>query len=352
MYARHRNGPVGRYYIEHIGGRLLRMPRILYARARAAGARIADLSKSLAPISILILGVMLLLASGCKAPAPVNETAPFPTAVTATIRDPLEVTGLAVVAWAINDRQSPPPVTRVFSRPAAGPATQSIAELLAPFAGAQLPLPARVKAAWEKSGFGLFIVPSAEVERLQARLRLAGPVQRQFFPITPTWSQAFRGPYAAGNQTIMFDDGPSDITTGAFRLLMRCYAAPKADADSTLDTVLRLDLVPQHIDQRSQSMGSGPTEQTSPSDNPSVGTVFTRLLCEIALEPDQSLIIISLGSGSLIPGSPQPASTFGPDIPAPYSLADGLLSDVLAGGQGRVNIVLAFVPAVQKQRAR
>lgn len=260
------------------------------------------------------------------------------------------LSGVAVVAWAIDDTQPRP--SSLPGRFTATNQTASISELLEPFAARAVGVPARVALAWQQSGFRMYAVPTVEVEKLQQRLRLAGPVQRRYFAMTTQWSQAFRGPHASSSQTVMFADGPTDINKGAFRLLMRCYAAPAAQSPDGARTVLRLDLVPQHVGTRQAPASLSTTLEQPESAGFEVmqGTIFNRLLCEVTLEANESLVLVSQGSDAMV--GPTQSTPFGPQIPDAFSLADAMFSDILAGGTGRLRIVLAFVPEVQAASGR
>jgi len=310
---------------------------------------------------LLTTGVLtfgLLAASGCGTSKPGVSQRP----------QQVLATGVEVTVLAIDDRRSPrlpEPASRVFlprssatpdarvaqpKEPEGPAAGMTLEESLARFSQAASPLPEPARAAWASNGLAAYIVPAKSIAQFQLELHPTGPLQRQFFAETPRWSQVFRGPQASGVHPILFDSGPVDIGSGAFRLLMRCYLTP---ADELGSSVLHIDLVPQHVDPRrsaafeSKDLLVDPL--SAPKGLPSIadqGAVLEHMLAELALGSDDVLVIVPQSAGPVVASDdpPAPSRPFGPAEPMVPTLGEALLSDALVGGECSRRAVLIFKP--------
>jgi hypothetical protein len=241
----------------------------------------------------------------------------------------------------------------------AGRASMGLEEALAPYVALPTPLSDSVRRAWIANGLLACVIPASSVPAFCESVRIAGPLQRQFFAQTTRWAQVFRGPQAMGIHPIELDSGVIDVGSGAFRLLMRCYPTPDAGVGEARQ--LHLDLVPQHIDQKrgiafaKQDANSDPLAPPPPA--PTIadqGAVLEHLLAEIALAQDEALVILpQADAASPTPDDPpSPGRPFGPALPTIPNLAQALLSDALVGGDCRRRAVLVFrpiLPAPQQQ---
>jgi hypothetical protein len=277
--------------------------------------------------------------------------------------------GIDVTVLPIDDTQ---PSVPVGNRPARLTSPKPFAQVLAELRPAPVVIPEAARSRWAAAGFGIAAVATSDLAGLESSLRVAAAVQRQQFSMMPRWGQAFRGPFARTSQSIELGDGtPTDISQGAFRLLMRCYAG---EADN-----LRLDLMPQHVTRGSTVADAVPGSLTleapvAPKAAVEDGVVFETLLLEIELPPGSSLIVFSAPSGTLPSGPPAPPApttpkqaetatpasaaeqvpdaptfvplerSFGPDVPELPTLADATLTDVLGGGRGNLRAIVIFSP--------
>jgi hypothetical protein len=306
--------------------------------------------------TLLLALSMAACVGGCaSAPLPPAASEPPPTS---SLTD---VAGVEVAIWIVNDAlpPTPPPTpTKSNPRPKAPPPTVTLSQALAPFAECPSPLSEPARSIWIRSGMRIMALPAFQVAEFEQSLRVAGPVQRQFFAQTPRWSQAFRGPQAEGLHPIALDTGPVDISSGAFRLLMRCYMTPsRADAATPS---LQIDIVPQFVDPR-RAVG---IEDRDPFEDPLVarpvpgsaaprqGVVLDHMLLETVLGRDEVLVLVPE------PDPPAPDVTqgpmaretpFGPALPSVPTFAEALLSDALVGGDGRVKAVLMFRPILPER---
>jgi hypothetical protein len=259
--------------------------------------------------------------------------------------------GVEVMVWIIDDALPPPrqpEPTKSNPRPKPIPTTLTLAEALSPFNECPSPLAEPARGAWTRSGMRILALPQFQVTDFERSLRIAGPVQRQFFAPTTRWSQVFRGPLAEGIHPIQIDSDAVDISSGAFRLLMRCYPTPSATKPG--DIALHIDLVPQHIDRRrGLAFDAGdrtPDPLAPPPPAPTIaqeGAVLEPLLMELALSRDELLVLVPEPSVA----APDPAASprpFGPALPATPTLAEALLSDALVGGDCRKRAILLFRP--------
>ena len=303
-----------------------------------------------------LLGLLAsVCVSGCSVTPPIAT--PDPAAPSTFI----DVAGVEVAIWIVNDALPPTPQPKPNKsnpRPKSPPPTMTLAQALAPFAECPSPLVEPARSIWSRSGMRIMALPSFQVAEFEQSLRIAGPVQRQFFAQTTRWSQAFRGPQAEGLHAISLDSGPVDISSGAFRLLMRCYMTPsRADASAPS---LQIDIVPQFVDPRrvpgpqARDPLDDPFSPRQPSDAAASrqGVVLDHMLLEMVLGRDEVLVLVPE------PDPPAPDATqgpsprdtpFGPALPTVPTFAEALLSDALVGGDGRVKAVLMFRPILPER---
>lgn len=238
---------------------------------------------------------------------------------------------------------------------AAGRNSMGLEEALAPYVTLPTPLSESVRRAWIANGLVACVIPASKVTAFCESVRIAGPLQRQFFAQTPRWAQVFRGPQASGIHPIELDSGPIDVGSGAFRLLMRCYPTPLAGDGEARQ--IHLDLVPQHIDQKrgiafSKSQAN-PDPLAPPAPAPTIadqGAVLEHLLAEIALTQDEALVILPQADAATVTPEDPPSADrpFGPALPTIPNLAQALLSDALVGGDCRRRAVLIFRPILHE----
>ncbi len=302
----------------------------------------------------LVALIVAVAVGGCS-------TAPTASPEPATPSTLTDAAGVEVAIWIVNDAlppTSPPVPTKSNPRPKAPPPTVTLAQALAPFAECPSPLAEPARSIWSRSGMRIMALPSFQVAEFEQSLRIAGPVQRQFFAQTTRWSQAFRGPQADGLHAISLDSGPVDISSGAFRLLMRCYMTPsRTDAAAPS---LQIDMVPQFVDPR-RGLGledrdplEDPFSNRQPAAGaiPRQGVVLDHMLLELALGRDEVLVLVPEPD----PPAPDPTQgpsprdrPFGPALPSVPTFAEALLSDALVGGDGRVKAVLMFRPILPER---
>ncbi len=281
--------------------------------------------------------------------------------------------GVDIAVWPIDETRLPVALSGgTPAQRAALARSQSLSEALAPFEANAVPIPPETLRRWREAGMSMMLVPRAQLQTLEASLRIAASVQQQEFAMTPRWSQAFRGPFARGSHSVVLDDGvPTDISQGAFRLLMRCYQGDEGH--------LRLDLVPQHVARAAAAADAQPGTLTlqapvSPRGATVEGVVFSSLLLEMQVPAGFALVVFP-GTLSPVQSAPAPIQstdapatqpttgasepalqmpdapafvetqrTLGPEIPESLTLGDVLLTDMLGGGRGSMRAVLIFAP--------
>jgi hypothetical protein len=257
------------------------------------------------------------------------------------------VPGVEVTTLIIDDQLTPPAApepTKSNPRPKQPKPTLTLSQALAPSLARPSPLPDKVRQLWARNGLRAVTMPRTEFEAFAASLRIAGPIQHQFISQSNRWASVHRGTEARGVYPVQLDDGIVDISSGAFRLLLRCYLTPSSS--DSYEAAMHLDFVPQHADPR--RMARAEPDPFNPTPPPATlsdeGIVFEHLLFETVVSPNDALVIFS---DSDAPASPDPtlgSRPFGPDFPSNPTLGDALLSDALIGGRGRVRCILAFMP--------
>lgn len=271
------------------------------------------------------------------------------------------------------------------------------------------PLSAQAAAILGANGIQAVAVPLKEIDGLQKRLRIAGPLRQQFFAQSPRWTEVYRGPMADGVHPIQLvgiggkpDEMSSvEISRGNFRLLLRNWLAPgemvgqlvgekvgevesnpktprtsKDDSEQPqegeqvddgeslsvatgVSAEMRVDLVPQHFDRAglaSRNQG-GFTPQRAPTVG-ELGVTIEPLMLEVTLKGDMALVLYPTGASASSQKSVQsgeegsageemqPGRMLGPDVPALPTLGEAMFSDALVGGPGRARAVLIVIPTL------
>ncbi len=268
--------------------------------------------------------------------------------------------GVEVTWWIVDDRILPPPPVAPKAKnsspgsgevvkPAPPDHTMPLSTALAPYADAPTPLPTKIRDLWTTHGFDVYSVPPGALSELKARLRIAGPEQRQWIAPTGKWTEIVRGPNARGMQPVQLDTGPIEVSDGAFRLLMRCWPAPGVDGAAVLQT----ELVPQFVEPRKATEALDPL--APPAPKPSTieeGVVFQRLFCDLEFRNGEALVLVPRGAEEKVSDPAPPDRPFGPAVAAATTLGQAVLSDALKGGEGQVRLVLVITPTPPERYPR
>lgn len=279
----------------------------------------------------LSLGAMVVLGGCRKWRTPKPGAAVEPVGV---VEAPAIGRGLEIEVWAIEDRGGE------LAR-----ALQGYDEPAAPIDGAS----AR---AWRESGFRLVGVPTEELDRLRASMRLVAPVREESLTDATRWRPVARGPRLSG-ETVTTALGPAPASDGWARLLARAWAAPSVREGQGSEASMRLELVPQIVQpaggesiERIEARLRGKARAISED-----GPVLRALALSAMLPAGQALLIVgedpSANWSSLAEsapaiepaqGQPDEAAPVGPELPGEVEPVDaGAGMGVLSVPSARVS---------------
>ena len=293
-----------------------------------------------AAFGVLSLWAVVLAGCGSAPPAPERGE-----------KSAAGLPGIEVTWVMVDDRirppEPPPPKPRTASPGSDAPPpppppdpTLPLDAALAPYTDRPVPISPTARSLWSACGFETFTVPEIDLPDLRRVLRLAGAEQRQNFAPVGRWSEIVRGPECRGVQPVRVDSGSFLVSSGVFRLLMRCWIAP-GGADGTSGS-LQVEFVPQHLDPgAAQPEPDGPMAAAKRPTITREGTVFERLLCECTPGAGEAVLIVPRDVQRAEDPAPQDRP-FGPEVPEETSLARAILTDALKGGEGRVRLVLVI----------
>ena len=286
---------------------------------------------------ILATSFVIALLGGCASPTPVPATQDQTLAAPA-VRGAQN--GLEICAWPVDDR------------PSAGdgaPAHARVAEALHPYLDRPLPVLTQQADLWRRIGLRLVAVPIEDLELVRSKLRMAGPMNRQWLGQLPQWTPTVDGVRERGGRTLSLPEGPLNIGPGTLRLLTRAWTGPGELASDSVTAALRVDVVPQHqepdqlSDLQRAARGLPPRRPTLDS-----GLIFSRFALSFTMDPTSALLVVPESpeanwADSSPSTSPAPA---GPPLPRPPTLGEAMLSDAEFKGEGRIKLVVVLIPRV------
>jgi hypothetical protein len=313
----------------------------------------------------LALGaVFALLPCGCRGPIR-PPAAAAPTRVSPVVRG--SGAGLETWYWVVSDQRIARHVTSDKPRPQPLPAPGSgkplpdtsaldvegppapaysvldekrdIEEVLAPYADRPVPIPDDVRRTWAASGLRLYAVPRADLEKLESRLRLVAPVQRQWLGEVPSWTNLADGPASEGAMALYIAGDTVRMDSGRLRLLGRAWSAPLPTPTGPAPS-LRLELVPEHEPAQSEqerlmiSAGLAKAEQR--------GVRFERLATGVSLTSDDALVIVPTAR----PGPEDPVAPF---RVRPRSLGEAMLTWEGTETTARARAVIVLLPHIAER---
>jgi hypothetical protein len=182
-----------------------------------------------------------------------------------------------------------------------------VAQVLAPLGERETGLSAAARGAWSASGLRVAAVPREQVGELivalaatdegastDAPLVLAGQ-NRVWLPVSPRWMEVLREAGSAEGRSVLLGDQRVAMPPGAARVLARCWLEPVPAEGEGARALLRLELLPQWLDQSPASrpgrdgLSLEPRTISSPADD---GLLLHRLAAEVALDGRTALVLV------------------------------------------------------------
>jgi hypothetical protein len=219
-----------------------------------------------------------------------------------------------------------------------------IEEVLGPYLGRPVPLPQETLDRWHTSGLRAISVPRADLEGLEQRLRLSGPVNRQWLGQVTSWSDIAQGPWRPERSTVKVEDQDVQLAPGRLRLSMRCWSIPPEDGAES--GILRLELAPELEPYRTDqdrllvTAGLAPPKDGAPAP-------FERLRLTATIQTDDAILILPERPGvSWAEPRERDVSPLGGPAPMPDnpSLGEAMLERALTDRQAHARAVLVLIP--------
>jgi hypothetical protein len=219
-----------------------------------------------------------------------------------------------------------------------------IEDVLGPYLQRPVPLPEETLERWRASGLRAISVPREDLEGLEQRLRLAGPVNRQWLGQVTTWSDIAQGPWRPDRSTVKVEEQDVQLAPGRLRLSMRCWSIPPEDGSDS--GVLRLELTPELEPYRTDqdrllvAAGLAPPRESAPAP-------FERLRLTATLQSGDAILILPERTGVswAEPRQPDPSALGGPPpMPDNPSLGEAMLERPLSDRGARARAVLVLIP--------
>ncbi|MBL9032798.1 MAG: hypothetical protein JNM80_13975 [Phycisphaerae bacterium] len=274
--------------------------------------------------ALAILAALCLASCGHRRPAPPAAASP---AVTSANR------GLEVWSWIVSDTRrarwarTPQPGD---GTPATPPVTirdnrDDIESILAPYESAPTPLDDATRARLRDAGLRVLSVPLGDLDRLEARARLAGPVRHQYLGEVARSTSVYRGPSWDSPRALAVASSLVALAPGRLDLALRAWATP-ADAGP----VLWVELAPRFVD--------SPGSERTLAD---AGAAF-------ALDRDHALVLVpdrpsARWNHSAAAPEPDALGGTGPQ-PDHATVWETMLATPPAADAARVRVVLVLVP--------
>lgn len=250
---------------------------------------------------------------------------------------PAAFKGLRLSSWTIDDRtattgKGPTPAELAFAR-------------IESHAQRPVPLGAGAVDAWRREGVRVVAIPRSEADSLRAELKLAGPLQQQFFGEVLRWTTIHAG--AESEFALLLDQpgGPLRLNAGELRLLARAFAIPGAPTDDGgVRAAMRLDLAVQHFDPTIVRPDSVDLSATRRPNIEEQGTILRSLSTSAVLDGTDVLVILTQPREA--EELTEPNETQGP-LPATLPrVGDALLTDYSSLPKPHVRTILMLDPIV------
>lgn len=230
-----------------------------------------------------LLVALLALGSGCRGPKAANPPGkPVSEPVISISPVVGSEAGLEVVSW---------------SAPADDAA---FAAALLPLQEHLSPVSSETEILWRAHGLRLLSLPIADVNAFIAALS-TGASQRQWLGQAVVWTETVRGPLLNEGQVVAIDAERIRLGAGSLRLLARSWVepVPAKTAGEAPRAALRLDLVPQHMDDPDKAVRDDPLNVRPPSTGAEdQGLLFTRLAARLSLTGEQAVVVVSERPGT------------------------------------------------------
>ena len=297
------------------------------------------------------------LGAGCVAIAALaacggsnNKAAP-PTAGPISGPSLNEPKGLEIRQWPVND------------------ATDSVARALAVYEGGPSPLDTRTKDRLRRAGLRAVLVPAADLDAIQATLKLAGRLEQQAAREFTEWTVVAAGPAWSGLATFVGDRGSLALHAGRLALFTRAWIAPGEFSQTNAPAKLRLDLMARHLEEGAER----PTFEDLLKPQPrrvlsEAGARVESLDMSVELEPEQALVLVPefpdrewselARLPNYVEREPEqtlevqgkPADpTAGPKVPPTPTLGHGLLSNANDRSEASRKLVLVLVARTPRE---
>lgn len=158
-------------------------------------------------------------------------------------------------------------------------------------------VPDGVASVWRANGIRIVPVPLNELDSLRATFRRAGLSERRWHGLAGQWTPVVEGPRLGGRTALALDSGILSLNRGRLRLLGRCWLAPdlqqepEHEDDPFVRAVMRIELLPQHAEQRRRSELDAVLnpDQRPPEDE---GLLFRRFLAELPARKGQAYLLV------------------------------------------------------------
>ncbi|MFM9997227.1 MAG: hypothetical protein ACKVU4_15670 [Phycisphaerales bacterium] len=222
-----------------------------------------------------------------------------------------------------------------------------VAEVLAPYIERPVPMAAEERARWFAAGLRVVSVPLADLDRVQAHLRTAGPVQRQWLGEKPDWFDAVSGPAFSRQRQVEAPFGPATLEPGNLRLMLRCWLTPDwsgSEASSGPGAALRVELTPEH-----RPHAAAPASLRAAGDPRD--TLMPHLAAHLLMRHEEALLIIPESPDVEWFGPRDARAAAQPSIgPAPPRLPTigelMLTADADSGTGRRARVIIVLIPRV------
>lgn len=173
-------------------------------------------------------------------------------------------------------------------------------------AGGMAPMSSELERLWNEHGLRMVAVASGDLPAAIAALSGGGSGsgigQRQWLGQSPGWVEVVRGPGRGEGAVVALDVERIRLPAGAMRLLARAWLEPVPptkgaggdEQGAAPGAVLRIDLVTQHMDDRSAAIQKDPLgvnpKSIAAEDQ---GLMFRRLLARLSVAGEQAYLIVS-----------------------------------------------------------
>lgn len=172
---------------------------------------------------------------------------------------------------------------------------QTLGAILGKYAGNLVPLSSEQQALWQAHGLRMVSIPLEDVDAVTGELKTSGQSQRQWLGQAYSWTEVVRGPEMPGGRTIALDAERIRLGPGALRLLIRDWIEPAPATSESAPPVamLRVEIVPQHEDNRARALRADPLGLTPPRIAPEEqGLLFSRLYARLSVPSGNAYLII------------------------------------------------------------